>query len=55
MMQTAIDWSRADNFVGRKTVSVSSPRCLSRGGFRHTRTQAAVRTASIVVPDHPFP
>ena len=53
MMQTANDWSRGDSFVRWKTVSVSGPRCRSRAGFRHARTQAAVRTASIVVPD-PF-
>ncbi len=37
----------------RKTVSVSSPRYRFPAGFRQARTQAAVRTASIVVPD-PF-
>ena len=53
MMQTAKNWSRSDNFVVRETVSVSGPSCRFRAGFRQARTQAAVRVASIVVPD-PF-
>ena len=52
MMQAAENWSRSDNFVVRKTVSVSSPTYRSRAGFPHARTQAAARTASIVVPLH---
>ena len=51
MMQTAEDWSRSDNFVVRETVSVSSPRYRLRAGFGQARTEAAVRTVSIVVPD----